>query len=129
MLPFKSFIAEGLSKEHNPDHKYIGHGDDPREFMENLIMPSHVYKPETVKESVQRVLEHALEAPVEFAAHANYLKQQKVTASQRSDPVPKPLSQKVSILPIPRRSIRKPSSIGTRSSVTMRRLRILVAPT
>ena len=76
MLPFKSFIAEGMSQEFDQDRKFIGHGDNAREFMENLIMPSHVYKPESsVKESVRLTLEHALEAPEEMLPHADYLKQ------------------------------------------------------
>lgn len=75
MLTFKSFLNEGLSPDFNHERKIVGHGDNEREFWENLIMPSHVLK--TTKEAVKEALIH--EAAGDDLSHLSfaddYLKQ------------------------------------------------------
>ena len=70
MKSFKSFISEGMHPEFDQDRKIVGHGDNPREFWENLIAPVHVYKPATVKEAVEHELKFHPQAH-------NYLEQEK----------------------------------------------------
>jgi hypothetical protein len=80
MLTFKSFIAEGMSHEFNSDRNFVGHGDNAREFFENLIAPVHVYHPpKSVAEGVRLALvEHEGEHALKFHPNAhNYLEQEK----------------------------------------------------
>jgi hypothetical protein len=56
MLTFKSFLYEGMSQEYDHERNFVGHGDNEREFIENLIAPVHVYKPSSVKEAVEHEL-------------------------------------------------------------------------
>ena len=73
MLTFKGFINEGLSPDFNHERNIVGHGDNEREFWENLIMPSHVYQPpKNVQEAVKRLVEN--EQPIHFKHDPDYLK-------------------------------------------------------
>ena len=76
MLKFKTFLAEGLSPDFNHERKIIGHGDNEREFWENLICPSHVLKP--VKEAIKEALREAAGDDLSHLSFADdYLKQHK----------------------------------------------------
>jgi hypothetical protein len=81
MLSFKSFISEGMEHEFNHDRKIVGHGDNPREIFENLMMPVHVYHPpKSVSQAVHEALivEHEGEHALKFHPNAhNYLEQEK----------------------------------------------------
>jgi hypothetical protein len=75
MLSFKSFLSEGIAPDFDHERNIVGHGDNPREFWENLIMPSHVYNPKSLKESIKSILEHE-EHTLQPAHHIrDYLKQ------------------------------------------------------
>jgi hypothetical protein len=54
MLSFKTFLSEAAEPNWGGERNFVGHGDNAREFMENLIMPYHVYDP--LKHAVNEAL-------------------------------------------------------------------------
>lgn len=84
MHSFKYFLAEGMSQEFDPNRNFVGYGDNPREFMENLIAPVHVYHPpKNLKEAIKSTLvvegilpDHLPDLHEHPQAH-NYLEQAK----------------------------------------------------